>query len=282
MERKRIGVMIDSFREGFARGVAEAAKLQVGGVQITAVDELSPKALLGAQARADVRARLQDNALALFAVCGELGGHGLANRAENAWKVPELQRILDLTAELHGTVMTTHIGVIPAADNDQRATMRTAMSALCAHAEKVGVRIAIETGPEPIAVLRAFLGELPGASAGANYDPANIAMVLGDDPVAGVPLLAGRIYHTHAKDGRMLRYLGPEKIYAFFAEGGIGDLRMGDYFLETPLGEGSVNLPAWIQALRGIGYDGFYTIEREVGESPASDIAQAVRFLEAL
>ena len=62
-------------------------------------------------------------------------------------------------------------------------------------------------------------------------------------------------------------------------KGGIGDLRMEEYFLETPLGEGHVDLDAWIHALRDIGYQGFLTIEREVGENPERDIVQAVRFL---
>ena len=54
---------------------------------------------------------------------------------------------------------------------------------------------------------------------------------------------------------------------------------MEEYFSETPLGEGRVDIAAWIRALREIGYQGFLTIEREVGENPERDIAQAVRFL---
>ena len=77
----------------------------------------------------------------------------------------------------------------------------------------------------------------------------------------------------------MLQQTDPERIYDFFAEGGIGDLRLEEYFLETPLGEGHVDIAAWISVLRGIGYQGFLTIEREVGENPERDIAQAVRFL---
>ena len=54
---------------------------------------------------------------------------------------------------------------------------------------------------------------------------------------------------------------------------------MEEYFLEIPFGEGRVDIAAWIRALRDIGYQGFLTIEREVGENPERDIAQAVRFL---
>ena len=70
-------------------------------------------------------------------------------------------------------------------------------------------------------------------------------------------------------------------IYDFFAEGGIGDLRLGDYFLETPLGQGAVDFDRYLGALKEIGYKGFLTIEREVGEDPTADIRLAVDFLKA-
>ena len=71
----------------------------------------------------------------------------------------------------------------------------------------------------------------------------------------------------------------PRVIYDFFAEGGIGDLRLDDYFKEVPLGQGGVDFDGYMKALEDIGYTGFLTIEREVGENPAADIALAVEFL---
>ena len=52
-----------------------------------------------------------------------------------------------------------------------------------------------------------------------------------------------------------------------------------DCIKEVPLGEGGVNWNEYFQALREIGYDGYLTIEREVGEDPAKDIALAADFL---
>ena len=53
-------------------------------------------------------------------------------------------------------------------------------------------------------------------------------------------------------------------------------------FEELPLGEGDVDFPGWIGALREIGYHGFLTIEREVGANPEADIRKAVGFLQQL
>ena len=75
-----------------------------------------------------------------------------------------------------------------------------------------------------------------------NFDPANFVMVTDQDPVEGVEILKDYIVHTHAKDGVMLQKTDPQVIYDFFAEGGIEDMRMSDYFLETPLGDGKVCL----------------------------------------
>ena len=48
---------------------------------------------------------------------------------------------------------------------------------------------------------------------------------------------------------------------------------------EVALGSGDVDWDAYIAALEGIGFGGFYTIEREVGENPAQDIQVAAEFL---
>jgi len=152
--------------------------------------------------------------------------------------------------------------------------------------KEYGCRVAIETGPERPETLKAFLDgisqRVPGRWVGVNYDPANLRMVCDVDPVPGVALLREYIFHTHAKDGKCLHYVGGEKVYGFFAEGGIGDLRMEECFIETPLGQGDVNVPAWLAALDAIGYDGYLTIEREAGPDPEGDIGEAVRYLRSL
>ena len=100
-------------------------------------------------------------------------------------------------------------------------------------------------------------------------------MVTGDDPVKAVHNLKDYIVHTHAKDGRQLYYLDPEVIYGMKQNVIVTE----DSFIEVPLGEGSVDFPAYLKALEEIGYDGFLTIEREVGDDPEKDIRKAVDFL---
>lgn len=96
-----------------------------------------------------------------------------------------------------------------------------------------------------------------------NLDPANLVMCTRDDPVKAVHTLSRYIVHTHAKDGGPLDQPDAN----------------GCPFIELPLGQGGVDFPRYLQALREIGYTGFLTIEREVGEQPEADIALAMDFL---
>ena len=190
------------------------------------------------------------------------------------------KRIVDLALELGTRVVTTHIGVVPADKNCERyEIMQKACTELGSYAGSCGASFAIETGPEKAQTLRAFLDDTGVRGLGVNLDPANFVMVTGDDPVRAVETLGRYIVHTHAKDGVMLKAADPQIIYDFFAEGGIGDMRIEDYFREVPLGEGRVDFDGYLKALDKIGYHGYLTIEREVGDDPEADIRAAVAFL---
>ena len=76
--------------------------------------------------------------------------------------------------------------------------------------------------------------------------------------------------------------MDPERLYAAFAEGGIEGFHAERYLREVPLGEGGVDWPAYLAALRSAEFDGYLTIERKVGAQPRKDIAAAIAFLREL
>lgn len=275
-----IGVMADCLRLPFTKSIEACARLGADGVQLYAVEgELAPENLT-AEARREKRRIIEENGLSISALCGDLGGHGFTRLEENGQKIEKSKRIVDLARELDTRIITTHIGVIPEDPNSDRyRIMQDACNQLAAYAAQNGAYFAIETGPEPATRLAAFLDSLDGPGVAVNLDPANLVMVTGDDPVQAVHTLRRYIVHTHAKDGRMLRYVGGETVYGYFADGGIGDVRLEECFQETPLGQGNVDFDGWLEALHQIGYKGFLTIEREVGDDPTADIAAALHFL---
>ena len=280
MKDFKLGIIVDSFRKDFKSNVEIAKSLGADGIQMYMVEgELAPDNMTPEKI-AEVKQILCDNELEISAVCADLGGHGFARADENPQKIATSKRIADIAKELGATVLTTHIGVIPEDKACERyKVMQEACRELGIYAEENGMRFAIETGPEKAVVLKEFLDSLGCKGMAVNLDPANFVMVADQDPVEAVYLLKDYIVHTHAKDGVMLQKTDPNVIYDFFADGGIGDLRLGDYFLETSLGEGKVDFDAYLAALRDIGFHGYLTIEREVGPDPVADVAMAMDLL---
>lgn len=281
MKKNPIGVMADSLLLPFCESIETAARMGADGVQLYAVS----KEMLSAT-KADLAAKTQlirDCGMRVSALCGDLGGHGFTRRNGIENRIETSKHIIDMALDMDCNIVTTHIGVVPEdCTCETYHILQDACGAMAEYARSQGAFFAIETGPEPSARLKRFLDSLGGKGMGVNMDPANLVMVVGEDPVQAVHNLKDYIVHTHAKDGVMLTKTDPQIIYDFFAEGGIGDLRLEEYFLETPLGKGNVGFTGYLSALREIGYEGFLTIEREVGENPAKDIEEAVIFLKNL
>lgn len=270
-----IGVMLESFQVSTMEALKLASGLGVQGIQVYAIKgAMAPENLTAAQRR-DFLKQVKDRGLVVSAVCGDLG-HGFGNAAKNPELIEKSKRILELSLDWESGIVTTHIGVVPEDKAHPRyAVMQAACGELARHADSVGARFAVETGPETAATLKGFLDSLSSSGVSVNLDPANLVMVTGDDPVQAVFTLKDYIVHTHAKDGKRLYYREPEKVYGLVYE----EALESPSYLEVPLGEGQVDFPSYLDALRQIGYRGFLTIEREVGEDPAGDIGRAVTFL---
>ena len=279
MGRFPIGVIINSFRTDTVSAVKKAAEVGAQGFQVYATSgEMAPENM-NATKIAEFKKLVADNGLVISALCGDLGGGGFSFADRNPAKIEKSKRIIDLAKELGTDVVTTHIGVVPEdKNNDRYKVMQDACFELSRYADDIGAHFAIETGPETSAVLKDFLDSLGSTGVGVNLDPANLVMVTGDDPVGAVYNLQKYIVHTHAKDGKQIFYKDPEIIYGLKQE----VIVTGDSFLEVPLGEGSVKWPEYLNALEDIGYKGFLTIEREVGDNPEKDIRAAVEFLKNL
>ena len=274
-----IGAMLESFHKPDAEAMAAAKSLGVEGLQVYATPGAAEKhGITTPQGRREFLSKVSDSGLVIAALCGDLG-HGFADPALNPDLIEKSKRIVDMALELKTNIVTTHIGVVPEDPSHPRyKIMQDACGELAGYADSVGAHFAVETGPETSLTLKNFLDSLHSTGVSVNLDPANLVMVTGDDPVGAVANLKDYIVHTHAKDGRKLYDKDPEIIYGLKP----GDaLVTSPAFIELPLGEGDVPFEGYLKALADIGFTGFLTIEREVGEDPAGDIAKAVDFLRA-
>ena len=273
-----IGVILESFRADRSTSIRKAAAIGAQGIQMYATSgQNSPENLTAGDRRA-LLGEVKDQGLVFSALCGDLG-HGFGDPALNPQLIEKSKRIVDLALDLETNIITTHIGVVPAdPGHDRYKIMQDACYALASYADSVGAHFAVETGPEPSLTLKNFLDSLGSTGVSVNLDPANLCMVTGDDPVQAVYNLRNYIVHTHAKDGNRLVVGDPEIIYGI-THPVPEHLRSIQYFEEVPLGTGSVDFPPYLRALEDIGFRGFLTIEREVGDDPEKDIRTAYSFL---
>lgn len=273
-----IGVILDSFRTDIYTALDKAKALGAQGLQVYATHgEMSPEEMTPEKRKAFLQA-VKDRGMVISALCGDLG-KGFGDAQLNPELIERSKRILDLAKDLETDIVTTHIGVVPEDKNHPRyQVMQDACRELAAYADSMNAHFAIETGPEKATVLCDFLDSLNSTGVAVNLDPANFVMVTGDDPVQAVYTLKKYIVHTHAKDGKRLYYRDPEALYGLVEEEMLADTS----YIELPLGEGDVDFPNYLKALDEIGYKGFLTIEREVGDDPEGDIGKAVKFLENL
>ena len=261
MSKRKIGVMIESFRLGVKDGIRKAAEIGADGFQIfcTGLDGGITPENLSQTGRDEFKNFVAAQGLVISALCADYF-KGFLNPETNDEVVENSKKAVDLAVDLQTNVVTTHIGTIPDDESDANWSIGIdALTDLSAYADDRGVTFACETGPESIPLMKRFLDEISGEGIGINYDPANLVMG-GFEHLDAVAVAGHYIVHTHAKDGICID--GKSK--------------------EVPLGEGDVNFPEWLARLDAIGYDGFLAIEREVGDDPVSDIAKAMLFLRKL
>ena len=252
----KIGVIPDSFQVPFKEAVILARDLGAKGLQpYVTRGELAPENLTKDDRKAILK-YVRENGLVFSALCADFGLH-FAD-PDNEEGVQRTMRMMDLAVDLDTHVITTHIGKVPDDENcPAYLNMLRTIERLGKYGDGIGVAFATETGPEKAPILKRILDKADTKSAKVNLDPANFVMCSAQNPAEAVYILKDYIVHTHAKDGIMLENGYAEKI----------------------LGDGDVNFPEYLAALKDVGYEGFLTIEREAGETRFADIRHAVAFL---
>ena len=279
--RFSIGAMLESFRMETKDAIETASKLGVTGLQMYCTNgEHSPENMTQEKIN-ELLDMMKSNGLVFSAICGDLG-MGFGNKEKNPELIEKSKRIIDLAKNLGTDIVTTHIGVVPEnPSHDRYKIMQEACFELSRYADSINSHFAVETGPETSGTLKGFLDSLDSRGVAVNLDPANLVMVTGDSPVVAVENLKDYIVHTHAKDGIMVNKGNPEYIYR--AVHPVPEEFEGvEYFREVPLGMGSVPFKEYLDTLERVGFNGYLTIEREVGENPVRDIETAVKFLNNL
>jgi sugar phosphate isomerase/epimerase len=182
-----------------------------------------------------------------------------------AARLAHSRRCVDLAARLGAPVVTTHIGVLPKAEEDpvyQR--MLAAVREIAAYAQGKGVQLSLETGQETGGELVRFLDKVADLNVGVNFDPANLVLYGMDDPPAALARVYEWVTSVHMKDG-------------------FPPARTGFLGVEARLGEGRAQVAECLQFLKDKGFRGPLIIENYVWvvlhSDPLDEILRAKEFV---
>lgn len=171
------------------------------------------------------------------------------------------RRYSDLAAELDVPSLSMHLGCLPS-DADHRDIV-DALHGLLDVCAAHGQTLHLETGQESAADLLRLIRQVHRPNLFVNFDPANFVLYGTDRPLPALDLLYPLVRGVHCKDG-------------------VPSATAGELGRETPLGQGAVNFPAFLQRLLELGYEGSLVIERESGPNVVDEIVAARAYIEGL
>ena len=187
---------------------------------------------------------------------------GFGDPATRPERLERLAWAIDRTKALGLKDLMLHAGFIPEPGVADRRAFLDTLGKVSAMAAAKGVAVAFETGQETADLLRLTLDELKCKNLGVNFDPANMLLYDKGDPLRAVEILGPDIRSVHVKDAKR------PKVHGTWGE-------------EVPLGEGEVDIRAFLKTLKKVGYRGSLCIEREVGDQAGRvrDVAHGIRFV---
>jgi L-ribulose-5-phosphate 3-epimerase len=190
---------------------------------------------------------------------------GVVPKKYRRQRIDNFKRASDFAKKLGVPAFHTHYGFIPENPNDSEYPgVVEALREVSTHLKGNGQMMLYETGQEtPITMLRAIT-DVGVDNQFVNLDTANLILYGKGNPLDALDVLGKLVRGVHAKDGLFPTH--PKKL--------------GE---EVPIGQGKANFPKLIPRLKGLGYTGAITIEREIsGPKQLEDIKKEKVYLEKL
>jgi sugar phosphate isomerase/epimerase len=190
---------------------------------------------------------------------------GLVPPAKRSDRLKELRDIADFARLLEVNAVGLHVGFIPHQSDDPiYEGILAAIQQVCDHCAKNEQALHLETGQEPVDVLLRFLADVERDNLFINFDPANMVLYGVGQPLPALEKLGPFVRSVHCKDAQ------------WSSEPGV------TWGREVPLGDGDVDVAAFLTTLVRIGYRGPLTIEREIPQEPERQKAEIGRAIELL
>jgi sugar phosphate isomerase/epimerase len=260
MSTLRIGIQTRSLRQPLRQALRTAARLGADGVEIDARRELPPSEMTQTGLR-EFHKLLGDLNLRVAAIAFPTR-RGYDDPEELERRVFATQAAMRFAVDLKSDVVINRIGRIPDSDDDPRfGRLIEALTAIGAHGERVGARLAAQTADASPQSLARLLAALPEHTVGIDLHPGEL-IIAGRTPQEALELLGQHVLHVHASDA--VRDFGAGRAKP------------------VELGRGTADLPELLGRLTEFDYRGWVTIEARDAADPISEIGNAVAFLRSL
>lgn len=180
--------------------------MHVAGLEIEAAGDLSPSQL-SETGRRELKHLLRSNDLEAAALFAPLRrGLDVADGLEP--RIDYLKQVLGLAFDLGPRVVVVQLGQVAEDEKGPRYPfLKGALEELARHGDRIGSRLAIETGLESAEVLLKFLAGFDTGSLGVCYNPGAL-LAGGFNPYESLRALHSRLVHAHARDARVLDAMG--------------------------------------------------------------------------
>lgn len=193
---------------------------------------------------------------------------GLVPVATRSARLVEMKEISDFTRLLGCNTIGLHIGVVPHdAQSREYADVIEVTRQICDHAQYNEQNVHLETGQESAEALMRFISDSQRSNLFINFDPANMILYGMGEPIPALKQVGSHVRSVHCKDATWSDQPGVT------------------WGCEMPLGQGQVDMRAYLQTLKEIGYRGPLTIEREIPqdrERQKAEIQHATALLTTL
>ena len=186
---------------------------------------------------------------------------GLVPLDRRARRLEETLAIADFAAALGVDAVGMHLGFVPEASEPDFAAVVEVARTVCDHCRGHGQYFHLETGQETADELLAFIGAVDRENLAVNFDPANMILYQAGPPLAALDRVGHLVRSVHCKDAAIERRPGQP------------------WSEDAPLGQGDVDIRAFLLKLRELGYEGPLTIEREFSPDQVGDIRTALQLL---
>ena len=255
-----VGVVLSSFGRPAKDALRSAADLAFRRVEMPAVDGDMDPARLSDSGRRHLSHYVAGLGLELSALGADLGGARFADQATLDQRLDKTRRVMELADRLGVPVVTTHLGSFDP-NTLHESHLLEAVRWLAEMADRIGTRLAFETGGVDPQATANLLKEVDCPLLGVCYDPGSL-LIDGFDSLAGIEPLADRLILARASD----------------ALAGTSQ-RAGR---ETAIGQGQLDLAAYLADLGQAGYDRSPFIRRTEAEHPLAELADAKARIERI